>query len=147
MRDISINTNLNIYGNEIIPSFRAHFDLMGTIKIWDLNQITSILTVDSLKNDELRKKEIHRRRKRSNILLGAVVGGLMDASEGDDSILDGVLIGAAFGAIATGSPSDPRAQIGILFQDGGTLSLDVSKEEYTLLQTAYAKAQEHPVEV
>lgn len=135
MRNIESQRPMKIFREKLNPLLNASTPITITIREWDLAQLETILTVDSLKDDEARKRALHKRRRNSNMLLGAVVGGLIDADSGDDSIVDGVLLGAAFGAICTASPEAPKAQVGLLFRDGSHLAVEVNKDEYTQLQT------------
>lgn len=96
---------------------------------------------DSLEDNEARKHAIYKRRRNSNMILGAVVGGLIDTCNGDDSTVDGFFLGAAFGIICTSSPEEPKAQVGLLFCDGSHLEVEVNKDEYTQLQTLAASNQ------
>ncbi len=141
MINLARQTELVIAQNSLRAPIGSYTPLTAIIPEWDLKQLDTILTVDSLKDDETRKRAIHNRHRTSNTVLGAVVGGLLDASSGDDSIIDGVLLGAAFGAVCTSSPSDPKAQVGLLFSDGSHLSVEVDKSEYTQLQTMAAANQ------
>ena len=145
MIDLSSGHSLVISGNQLRKAFDKNTLLTSEIKCWDLLTIEAILTVDTLQDDQKRQEVLHRQRKRSNMLTGAVLGGLLDAGNGDDSIIDGVLIGAAFGSICTSSARDPKAQIGLLFSDGEHLSLEVDKHEYSRLQTIVASNQKKGV--
>lgn len=138
MIDLSNGRELGIAKNQLRRSLSGEMRIDAAIEAWDLTQLDTMLTIDSLADDEKRKKIIASQRKKNNIGLGALVGGIIDASSGEDSIVDGVLLGAAFGAVCSSSASNPRAQVGLLFKDGSHVSVDVDKNEYTQLQTQVA---------
>lgn len=108
---------------------------------WDLTQIASILTVSSIEDAEARNAAIRDARRR-RMIKGALAGGMLDAAMGDgDSIVDGVLLGAAFTYISSKGTETPTACIGIVFLDGEYLSLRVEAHDYAQLQAAAAAAQ------
>ena len=141
MRDLDTNGYLTIEQNQIRPALDSSTPIHKIIRVWDLSKLQTILTVDSLKDDEERKKALYKKRRTRNSLIGAIAGGVIDAETGEDSILDGVLLGAAFGAVCTTSPDKPMAQVGLLFCDGSYIAAEVDKEEYTKLQTLAAANQ------
>lgn len=145
MRNIELQTSMKISGKKLKPLLNASTPITIQIREWNLDQLETILTVDSVDDYEKRKKALHQRRRTKNMLLGGVVGGLI-ANSGDDSIVDGVLLGAAFGAICTSSPEEPKAQVGLLFSDGSHLAVEVNKDEYTQLQTLSVSSHRQDVE-
>lgn len=136
MLDTTTQKSLSISGDWLTPTLDSDTSIDHKIREWNLSKLETLLTIDSLNDAAARQQALQKSRRNSNMLLGAVVGGIMDADVGDDSIVDGVLLGAAFGAICTSSQSDePKAQVGLLFQDGSSLAVEVNKYEYTQLQT------------
>lgn len=138
MKNIENGMYLSLHESEIIPKLTGSQDTSKPITVWNLNALETIVTTDTIKDSEERNRQAYKKRRSSNMIMGAVVGGVIDGSSGGDSIIDGVLIGAVFGGLATGSPSNPKAQIGLIFKGGSTLSLEVDKEEYNLIQTFFA---------
>lgn len=110
---------------------------------WSLAQIASIVTTDTLASAQARADAVRQARTRRT-LTGAAIGGAVDFTIGNDSILDGVLLGAAFGYLTSDSPQQITAKVGIIFNDGEALSLEVTAREYTLLQTAAHQALAQP---
>lgn len=141
MINLTTKKELKIQRKLLLETIGHKTPLSATIKEWDLIQLETLMTVDSLRDDETRKLATHKNRKRKNIALGAVIGGVIDASAGDDSIVDGILLGALFGAFSTSSPTNPKAQVALIFSDGAHLAVEVSKDEYTQLQV-FAKANQ-----
>lgn len=139
MKNIETKTSMTISGEKIKPILTSSTPITTRVREWNLSALETILTVDSLMDDETRKSALHQRRRNRYMFMGAVVGGLVDADKGSDSIVDGILLGAAFGAICTSSPAEPKAQVGLLFSDGSHLALEVNKDEYTQLQALAAR--------
>lgn len=101
---------------------------------WNLSNLVNIITNDTLQNDQSRIDAQYKRDIAINMMLGAITGGVIDNMIGDDSIINGVLIGTAFGAIAT-NKKNPVAQVGLIFTDGESIAVEVDKHEYSTLQT------------
>lgn len=110
---------------------------------WNLAEIASIVTTDTLASAVARDAAVRQARTRRT-LTGAVIGGAVDFTMGNDSILDGVLLGAAFGYLTSDSPQKITAKVGIIFNDGEALSLEVDATEYALLQTAAHRSLAKP---
>jgi hypothetical protein len=142
MREIVTGTPYILRGAElVIQNISARLSLDAKVCAYDMNQAVHMVTSDTLDDDRMRQHIQNRKKRSGNILLGAVMGGLIDGSHGDDSVLDGIIVGAAFGAICSSNSADPRAKIGLIFADGETLTLSVDKEEYAQLNTHMAKNQ------
>ncbi|MCE2571845.1 hypothetical protein [Motilimonas eburnea] len=135
MKNIANNQNLSISGTWITQDRVNVTSLTSKIATWDLNQLQGLTTYECVKDDAARKKAAHALKLRNNMLTGAIAGGLFDASSGEDSVLDGVIYGAMFGAISTGSPDEGVGKVGLVFWDGSYLALEVNSAEFTLLQT------------
>ena len=105
-------------------------------KVIHLSRLSGIAIADTLADDQSRADKEHRRERNASMATGAVLGGLIDASSGDDGIVDGLLIGAAFGAIASGSPRDPKARLVLVFDSGERLAVSVDADEYAQIQAA-----------
>jgi len=127
--------SLDLIDNQIRETRFAQSSLLNTCKVWDLAHLDLIVTSDTIEDDRKRKTLEHKKRRNNNIATGAIAGGLIDGLSGDDSILDGVLIGAAFGAIATSGPGEATAKVGLLFSDNESLTVKVNGHEYSQLQT------------
>lgn len=138
MIELSSGIHYSLNGTHIIQKLDKHNLITSKVQVFDLSYATALVTSDSIKDDDTRNRIAHAQRKRNNMMAGAVFGALIDGSEGDDSVIDGMLLGAAFGSISTGSPSSPRAQIGIIFVGGEYASFEVNKHEYAQIQTLIA---------
>ncbi|WP_334070000.1 hypothetical protein [Acinetobacter colistiniresistens] len=104
-------------------------NLNGTISTWNLSALDSINVIDSINDDKTRKEIAFKRKRKNNVITWAVIGGILDASSGDDSILDGVLLGGLFGLASSGSAKEPEASILLTFTNGDKLGLIVNKTE------------------
>ena len=107
-------------------------------KVWCLDQLANIITLDAIEDDKKRKEIIAKSNKDDYMFPGAVAGGVIDSLMGDgDTIIDGVLAGALFGSLISSesNPESPKAIIVLLFKDNITLPLEVDVDEYTKLQT------------
>lgn len=135
MINLSNGKSLELAGGKIREKRSPQSSLSKPCKTWDLAHLDLIVTSDTLEDDQKRKAIEHKKRRNGNVVMGAIVGGLIDGSDGDDSILDGVLLGAAFGAIATSSPGAATAKVGLLFSDNESLTVEVDSNEYSQLQT------------
>lgn len=111
-----------------------HTDLSKLQTQWNLCNLVNIITNDTLQADQARVDAQYKRDIAMNMMLGAITGGVLDGMVGDDSIVSGVLIGTAFGAIAT-NKRKPVAQVGLIFVDGESIAVEVDKHEYNILQT------------
>jgi outer membrane lipoprotein SlyB len=139
MINLSNGTNLKL-GDNLIREIRdPESDLTKPVSTWSLAHLELIVTTDSLADDKKRKAIEYKKRQKENAIVGAVVGGMLDGSDADDSILDGLLLGAAFGAVATSGPEKPMAKVGLVFSDGNTLSVKVNSKEYSRLQSIAAR--------
>lgn len=137
--NVNDGTELVIHDGLLAEPLSGDTSLAGPIQAWDLDTIATITTYESLNEHAAKLREEYTERKNGNIIKGAIMGGLMDAAIGDDSIIDGIILGAAFSAVATNSAGVPKALIGVVFTDGNTLALEVDKYDYTQLQ-AFAQA-------
>jgi hypothetical protein len=104
-------------------------NLNGTISTWNLSALDSINVIDSINDNKTRKEIAFQRKRKNNVITWAVIGGILDASSGDDSILDGVLLGGLFGLASSGSAEEPEASILLTFTNGDKLGLIVNKTE------------------
>lgn len=111
-----------------------HTDLSKSQTQWNLRGLVNIITNDTLQSDQTRVDAEYKRDIAMNMMLGAITGGVLDGMVGDDSIVNGVLVGTAFGAIAT-NKRKPVAQVGLVFVDGESVAVEVDKREYNILQT------------
>ncbi|NPA53536.1 MAG: hypothetical protein GXO21_02590 [Aquificae bacterium] len=116
-------------------------NLKGLITEIKMNQIVAILDYKTLQESEREEYKKYIERLKSNIASGAIIGGLIDASGGEDSIIDGILLGATFGAIATGGPKNPKAKIGVLLSDGTVIPFEVNEEEFSILKSVAVENQ------
>jgi len=105
-----------------------------------MDQIIDLLNYKKLQESEKEEYKKYIERLKNNIVSGAIIGGLIDASEGEDSILDGILLGATFGALATGR-EEPKALIGLLLSDGSVIPFEVNKEEFSILKSVAVENQ------
>lgn len=128
----------NTLGDELSLNLGEHYALIqeiidsdtnlnGTIATWNLKALDSINVIDSINDDKQRKEIEFKRRRKNSVITWAVIGGVVDASSGDDSILDGVLLGGLFGYISSGSVKDPKASILLTFTNGDKLGLIVNQ--------------------
>lgn len=118
----------------IRKAVNRHTDLSKLQTQWNLCSLVNIITNDTLQADQTRVDAQYKRDIAMNMMLGAITGGVLDGMVGDDSIVNGVLIGTAFGAIAT-NQRKPVAQVGLIFVDGKSVAIEVDKREYNILQT------------
>lgn len=139
MKNLKTGAAMVIVGDFITPPLSPHTRIDADHYRWNLNEIASIVTTDTLESAEARAAAVRQARTRRT-LTGAVIGGVVDMASGDDGILDGVLIGAAFGYLTANSPEKITAKVGVIFTDGEALSLEVDAKDYTLLQTAAKRA-------
>lgn len=139
MKNLETGAVMMIADNHIISPASKHMRIDVDHYRWNLDQIASIVTTDTLESAEARAAAVRRARTRRTVT-GAVIGGVIDMASGDDGILDGVLIGAAFGYLTANSPEKITAKVGVIFTDGEALSLEVDAQDYTLLQTAAKRA-------
>ena len=151
MIDLDSKAKLCIKGSVLVPEqgINENTHLAATIREWNLLSLAAIITTDTLVDDSARQEALHKTRRTQNILMGGVVGGLLDSESGDDTIADGVLLGAVFGSICTGDANNPTAQMGLVFRDGTSLAVEVDRSEFTRLQTilaanSFRKSQESP---
>lgn len=135
MKDLSNNTELVLSGTQHQTVIDSSSDLLSKVICWDLRQLQGITTYDCVKDDAARKKAAQKLSQRNSMLTGAVVGGVLDAAGGDDSILDGILLGAMFGAVCSANQDKAVGRIGLVFWDGSHLALAVDQDEYTRLQS------------
>lgn len=135
MINLANGSTLELIDNQIREKRCSQSSLLRACKVWDLNHLDLIVTSDTLEDDRKRKALEHKKRRNNNIAMGAIAGGMIDGLSGEDSILDGVLIGAAFGAIGTSGPGEATAKVGLLFSDNESLTVEVDSEEYSRLQT------------
>lgn len=135
MRNLSNGKSLELASGHIQERRSPQSSLSKACKTWDLAHLDLIVTSDTLEDDQKRKAIEHKKRRNGNVVMGAIVGGLIDGSDGDDSILDGVLLGAAFGAIATSGPGAATAKVGLLFSDNESLTVELDSNDYSQLQT------------
>lgn len=98
-----------IQNNEfkIVEKLTVNTNLANKISTWNLKAIESINIMDSIEHDANRKKAVFKRKKRNNIITWAVIGGLLDGSDGNDSVIDGLLLGGLFGAVTSGNAAKP----------------------------------------
>lgn len=148
MIDIETGNTLNISDNFICEQVNEDTALNVSLTKWRLDAIKTIVTTQTLENSEARIAALNsdiEQRRMTNVALGGVAGAVIDGIGGEDTILDGVLLGAAFGFLVSPSKvtSDPTAKIGILFVNGESLALEVNSDEYTLLQAAALKEEKH----
>ncbi len=138
-------------GKELIIKLSQHYatiqealdsdtNLQGTVTSWNLKALDSINVVDSINDDRQRKEVAFKRKRKNNVLTWALVGGLMDASSGDDSIIDGVLLGGMFGYASSGNVEKPEARILLTFTNGDKLGVVVDQDE--LLQVLEVKQED-----
>ncbi len=107
----------------------------------DLQELESIRVITNHDDDLAMRQADAKRRRSSNVLAGAAFGALLDGSIGDDSILDGALIGAAFGYAGTPGVGEPLARVQLGFRDGRIDSFQVSRDEITLLHEELTKSK------
>ena len=140
MKLVSTNEKLSLWTDHqgkpvsIRKSVSKDTDVSGLQTVWNLGNLVNIVTHDSLLDDEVRVDAEYKRDIAMNMLLGAATGGLIDGMVGSDTIIDGVLIGTAFGAIAT-NKRKAVAQIGLIFADNESIAVEVDKQQYNILQT------------
>lgn len=137
MKLVSTNEKLSLWTDHqgkpvsIRKSVSSDTDLSRFQTSWNLG---NIVTHDTLIDDEVRVDAEYKRDIAMNMLLGAATGRLIDGMVGSDTIIDGVLIDTAFGAIAT-KRREPVAQIDLIFADNESIAVEVDKQEYNTLQT------------
>ena len=133
-RELDLFTDSDGTPISIRSAVDRHTDLSKLQTQYNLCNLVNIVTNDTLQDDQVRVDAQYKRDIAMNMMLGAITGGIVDGMGGDDSIVNGVLIGTAFGAIAT----DKRkafAQVGLIFADGESIAVEVDKQEYSILQT------------
>lgn len=138
MRDIVTDREYWIDGDELVPVVTKSTPLEGELEIWNLRSLVMLITADKIRDDTFRKEVLARIKRARRAAGGAVFGGFIDALSGDEGILDGVLLGAAFGALSPVGLDDPKATVGLLFSDGSYLVAEVDRCEYELLQARVA---------
>lgn len=111
-----------------------HTDLSKLQTQWNLRSLVNIITNDTLQADQARLAARYKRDIAINIVLGTIAGGVLGGMVGNNLIIIGVLMGAAFGAIAT-NKRKPVAEVGLIFVDGESIAVEVDKREYNILQT------------
>lgn len=121
--------------DKIYEKREAGFPINHEYSEWSLDHLEALVTSDTIEDARKQNEVMNRKRRNENILAGALFGGFLDASQGDDSILDGILLGAAFGALVSSNTSKPVAQVGLVFVDGSPIPVEVDKYEYNQLQT------------
>lgn len=126
-KDVLLNVGAN--SASIQEEIDSDTNLNGTITIWNLNALDSINVIDSISDDRTRKEIAFKRKRKNSVITWAVIGGALDASSGDDSILDGVLLGGLFGLASSGSVKEPEASILLTFTNGDRLGLIVNQKE------------------
>ncbi|AGQ12288.1 hypothetical protein ABTC85_15495 [Acinetobacter baumannii] len=104
-------------------------NLNGTVASWNLKALDSIHVIDSINDDQKRNEIAFKRKRKNNVITWALIGGVLDASSGEDSILDGVLLGGLFGYASSGSVEKPEASILLTFTNGDKLGLYVNQNE------------------
>lgn len=108
-----------------------------------LDRVKKVVTIDSIGEDQKRSIEEQKdseaqriQNRGERVLLGAALGAGMDALSGDDSIVDGMLLGGLFGYASAGSSANARAPVAhivICFSDGEKLPLIVDQKAMSLL--------------
>ncbi|MDN5477410.1 MAG: hypothetical protein L0G48_02715 [Staphylococcus equorum] len=139
-----ITFNLSEHSASIQEVIDSDTSLNGTVSTWNLSALDSINVIDSINDDKHRKEIEFKRKRKNNVITWAVIGSILDASSGDDSILDGVLLGGLFGLASSGSPKDPEASILLTFTNGDKLGLIVNKTE--LLKLMEVPQQENLID-
>lgn len=92
------------------------------------------------------------RNRQSNALLGAVAGGVVDAMNGDDSIIDGVVIGGALGALVTpveqiNLKEQSKYSLLLLFKNGESAKCIVDRSGFVdLLRALHKVRMQYPDE-
>lgn len=112
----ALTTYLSLIGN-----------LDQAIECYDLSQLVSLEHIETLENNKLRIDADHSHRSRNNIVLGAIVGGLIDYSLGSDSVFDGLFLGAAAGWFLSPGKTEPTAHVMLHFSAGERLGLNVTR--------------------
>lgn len=140
MIDLGSRNVLTIDGKKLVLewSMSRHTPLTFVVTEWNLDALRTIVVTDTSADDKRRRDAKHAADVRDGAAAGAVIGGVVDASSGDDGIADGVLIGALFGAACAGAPGKETAHIGLIFSDGSSLPVEVDRSEFTRLQTILA---------
>jgi hypothetical protein len=138
--DVHLVINKQGVEYSLTPLVNKDVPLDAKLPTYNLNQITRFVTSSSIEHAKARNEAIRQDRNR-NIAAGALAGGVMDGLSGDDSVLDGVLFGALVGASVSQRTSEPTAQVGLIFADGESLSLEVDEKGYNQLQTIALSAK------
>jgi len=110
-------------------TIKATMKLDDSITSWNLKALEKIIVIDSIGADAARREAAFERRRSNNIFTWAIIGGLADASNGEDSALDGALLGGLFGAATTSGSGDPEARVLLIFTNGDKLGLVVNQDE------------------
>lgn len=118
----------------------SNTNLQNTCESWNLRALDSICIIDSLVDDQNRKQLAFKRKRENNILAWALIGGALDSTSGEDSVLDGALLGGLFGFASSGSADTPQASILLTFTNGDKLGLTVNQKE--LLQIMEVKQED-----
>lgn len=108
-----------------------------------LDRVRKIVTIDSMDDDKKRSiaeqrdyEEQRIKNRNERVLLGGALGAGIDSLSGDDSVVDGMLLGGLFGYASSGSSKEARnpvAHIVIFFSDGEKLPLMVDQKAMSML--------------
>lgn len=82
--------------------------------------------------------------RRKGFVSGAIIGGMIDASIGDDSIVDGAIIGGLLGS-STGTYVSGNIYVTLQFFDNQTLNLKLDYESELMVLQEYA-IKNHTIE-
>lgn len=123
MRNLSSTERLDLSEGSITARIGADTQIGTNRPKWDLGQIAALVTADTLAKAETHAEAVRSTRDR------APSGGI---------------VGAAFDTLASDSPKEPTAKVGVIFGDGEALSLEVNAVEYSMLQTATHRALKRP---
>lgn len=82
--------------------------------------------------------------RRKGFVSGAIIGGMIDASIGDDSIVDGAIIGGLLGS-STGTYVSGNIYVTLQFFDNQTLNLKLDDESELMVLQEYA-IKNHTIE-
>lgn len=132
MKDIQNNIHFAIKGDALVQENCRISQPMDT---WDLNQL--VLIVESQSLDADYQEKVKKQGESSNVAVGALAGGVIGSSVGA-GFLKGMAIGGLLGMASKPRPikfHDSKALVGLIFADNQFLNVELSPEEYTILNT------------
>lgn len=128
-------------GNSLKQTVHLSNNPGESFAMYDLSQIVGITCVTTIEDEKARIDKGYSKNVVQNIVIGAVAGGIIDFSIGQDGLLDGIALGALSGWFFSSSKEKPVASIVVSFADHTKLPLTVDADGMGLIIAAIDKSK------